>query len=105
MQIQVNTSSHVDGREGLIRKIEETVTSSMKRFAAKLTRVEIHITDEDSDKKSKGDDIRCKLEARPRGLDPITVSNQAATVDQAYKGAIDKAERALERAFGKLADR
>ena len=105
MQIQVNTDNHIEGREGLIRKIEETVTRSMKRFAEKLTRVEIHIADQDSDKKSKGDDIRCKLEARPRGLDPITVSNQAATVDQAYKGAIDKAERALDRAFGKLGDR
>lgn len=105
MQVQVNTDNHVEGREGLIRKIEETVNSSMKRFVDKLTRVEIHITDEDSDKKKKGEDIRCKLEARPRGLDPITVSNQAATVDQAYKGAIEKAERALDRAFGKLADR
>lgn len=105
MQIQVNTDNQIEGRERLISKIEEDVTHSMKRFVEKLTRVELHISDVNSDKKTKGDDIRCKLEARPRGLNPITVSNDAPTVEQAYKGAITKAERALERSFGKLEDR
>ncbi|HPF37663.1 MAG TPA: HPF/RaiA family ribosome-associated protein [Phycisphaerae bacterium] len=102
MQIQVNTDNHIKGDERLSRYVERTITDSLKRFDKQLTRVEIHFHDDNSSRKSSPDDIRCVIEARPRGLKPVTVSDNAESIDQAFGGAIDKIERALERTMGKL---
>jgi ribosome-associated translation inhibitor RaiA len=102
MLVQINTDRNVEGREELSRQVEEKVRGALDRFSDRLTRVEIHLGDENSDKKPGEDDMRCLLEARPAGLRPITVSHRAATVDLAVDGALDKFERALESAFGKL---
>ncbi|MCA9256240.1 MAG: HPF/RaiA family ribosome-associated protein [Phycisphaerales bacterium] len=102
MQIQVNTDNHIKGDERLNRFVERTITDSLKRFDKLLTRVEVHFHDDNSSKKSGPDDIRCVIEARPRGLKPVTVSDNAESIDQAFGGAIDKIERALERTMGKL---
>ncbi|MCB9854455.1 MAG: HPF/RaiA family ribosome-associated protein [Phycisphaerales bacterium] len=102
MQIQVNTDNHIKGDERLNRYVDTTITDALKRFDKQLTRVEVHFHDDNSSKKSSPDDIRCVIEARPRGLKPVTVSENAETLNQALSGAIDKIGRALERTMGKL---
>ena len=102
MQIQVNTDNHIEGHERLTRFVESTVADALSRFADRLTRIEVHFHDENGRSKNGGDDIRCVLEARPRGLKPLTVSNNAESLDQALGGAVEKIERALERTLGKL---
>jgi ribosome-associated translation inhibitor RaiA len=102
MQIQVNTDHHIDGHERMNQFVSTTIADSLKRFEAKLTRVEVHFHDENGKDKHGDDDIRCVIEARPRGLKPITVKDDAGSVDAALGGAIEKLERALEHAFGKL---
>lgn len=103
MQIQVNTDNQIDGHERLNRYVSQRITEAMQRFGSQLTRVEVHIHDDNSNKKkARGDDIRCVIESRPRGLKPVTVNNVASELDPALKGAIDKMERALEHTFGKL---
>jgi ribosome-associated translation inhibitor RaiA len=105
MQIQVNTDNQIDGHERMQQFVETTIEESLRRFADTLTRVEVHFHDENSNKKGGGNDIRCVVEARPRGLKPITVSNNSASLDQALSGAVDKVTRALEHALGKLGAR
>lgn len=102
MQIQVNTDNQIDGHERMHRYVETTIGESMKRFESKLTRVEVHIHDDNSNKKSADDDIRCVIESRPRGLKPLSVENSAGGIEPALKGAIDKMTRALDHAFGRL---
>jgi ribosome-associated translation inhibitor RaiA len=102
MLVQINTDRNVEGREELARRVEDKVRSALDRFSDQLTRVEIHLGDENSDKKAGDDDMRCLLEARPAGLQPIAVSHQAATMDLAVDGALDKFKRALESTLGKL---
>jgi hypothetical protein len=45
------------------------------------------------------------IEARPNGLAPIAVVQEAATIEQAVGGAAAKIISALEKTFGKLTSR
>ncbi len=105
MQIQFNTHSSVKGNEQLAREVEAIVSSGLDRFSSKITRVEIHLSDENSDKKSGAKDKRCQLETRLAGLQPISVSHQAPTVEQAVEGAVDKLKRSLDSTLGRLGGR
>ncbi len=103
IQVQVNTDHNIHGSQKLNSDIESTVNASLSRFSKQLTRVEIHLSD-DNGSKSHGDDKRCLLEARPAGHQPLVVTAVAATVDDAVNDAIEKMTRLLESTFGKLHD-
>jgi len=104
LDVQINTSNNVAGRETLVEKLEETVRNRLSRFGERLTRVEVHLGDENGDR-GGGHDKRCVIEVRPAGQDPISVTDQAGSVDQAMTGALAKMASALDRTFGKLTDR
>lgn len=101
MHIQVNTDRHVDGSIGLTRHIETILKSSLERFSTRITRVEVHLSDENSHKGGTNDK-RCLMEARLAGLQPIAVSHLAATLEQAIDGATGKLERALDSRLGRI---
>ena len=104
MQVQLNTDRHIEAHDELAQQVETAVESSVGRFGDRITRVEAHLSDENSHK-GGDDDKRCVLEARVAGLQPIAVSHQAATLPQAIDGAARKLERALDSALGKLSNR
>lgn len=101
MLVQVNTDNQVAGTAELIRHVETVVEDALGRFGERITRIEVHLGDENSGKKSD-DDKRCAMEARLSGLQPITVSHQASSVEQALSGAADKLEKVLDRTLGRL---
>ena len=47
-------------------------------------------------------DTRCLLEARMEGRQPIAVSHQADTYEQAVSGAIDKLKSSLDTIIGRI---
>ncbi|SRR5690606_10767913 len=101
MQIQVNTDRHIQGGENLHERVQAMVADAVSHLRDRITRIEVHLSDENSDK--GGDrDKRCVLEARVGGLKPIAVTHQAETLALAIDGAAEKLERALENALGKL---
>jgi ribosome-associated translation inhibitor RaiA len=102
MQIQINTDNHIEWNAELARDAEAVIERALKRFARRITRVEVQLTDESSSKKSGGNDKRCVMEARLGGLQPITVSDESPSVRQALGGAADKLEKALTRSLGRL---
>ncbi len=102
MHIQINTDSNIEGNERLAQQVEAVVRDALDRFSAQITRVEVHLSDENSDKKGGAEDKRCLLEARLAGLQPIAVSYEAATLDQAVDGAIEKLKRSLDSTLGRL---
>lgn len=104
MDVQINTSNNVAGREALTQQLEETVRMRLSRFSERLTRVEVHVGDENGERNA-GDDMRCVIEARPAGRDPISVTEQAGSIDQAAAGALGKMTTALDRTFGKITSR
>jgi ribosomal subunit interface protein len=102
MKIQVNTDRHIEGGEALKAQVGDVVGNAVERFADRITRLEVHLSDENSGVRSGADDMRCAVEARLAGRQPITVTHNAATVQQAVAGAADKLERALARTIEKL---
>lgn len=104
MDIHINTANNLEGREATTQRLEALVKERMSRFEGRLTRVELHVGDENGDR-SIGADIRCQIEARPAGLDPVSVTDQSDTLDQAASGALGKLTTALERTFGKATNR
>lgn len=100
MHIQINTDRHIAGRESLARSVEDTVRDTLARFGERITRVEVHLSDVNSHK-AGGRDIRCVMEARPAGLQPLATHHQAGLVDDAVQGAAEKLERALDSVFGR----
>jgi len=104
MQIQVNTDNHIHGRDEIVALVETSVEGAVGRFRDRITRVEAHLSDTNSHK-TKGDDIRCVLEARLAGHQPIAVTHQASTVELALSGAADKLERSVESTLGRLKER
>jgi len=103
MQIQINTDNHLIGTDDLALAVDATVRRALSRFAGRLTRIEVHLNDVNSDK--GGPDKRCVMEARARGRRPISATHQAPSIALAADGAAEKLARALDRTFGKLDDR
>jgi ribosome-associated translation inhibitor RaiA len=100
MQVQFNSDSSVMGTENVAERIEASVRDKLARFADRLTRVEIHVRDENGPKHG-ADDKACMIEARPRGGKPIGVTEHAAKVDDAANKAARTLVQRLERQFGK----
>jgi ribosome-associated translation inhibitor RaiA len=104
MQIQIHTDHHIEGAAELMRQAESLIEHAVKHFANQITRVEVHLSDENSNK-SGTNDKRCMLEARLEGLQPVAVTHQATHLDQAITGAADKLKRSLENTTGRLRNR
>lgn len=102
MQIQVNTDRNIDGHETLTTHVSTVVVSALSRFSDRITRVEVHLSDENSDQKHGGDDKRCMIEARLEGRQPIAATHVATTVDFAVDGAAAKLCRLIESSVGRL---
>lgn len=103
MQIKINTGHNIEGREALDAHLSGVVESALSRFSEHITRVEIHLTDENG-RKSGQDDKRCVMEARLQSRPPIAVTHHAATLHQAVAGAADKLTRLIESTLGRLHD-
>jgi len=103
MQIQFNTDKNVTGSEELIATSSSLITEELKKFSQQITRVEVHLSDEDGNKDGLNDK-RCIVEARLAGMKPIAVTNHANTHEQAVNGAIDKLKTSLEKITGRLKD-
>ena len=102
MQIQIDTDHNIEGNEALTAQVSSVVEYALSRFSDHITRVDVHLSDENSDKKGGDNDIRCLMEARLEGRQPIAVTHQAATLDQAVDGAADKLTRLIESTLGRL---
>ncbi len=102
MHIQVNTDKNISGAEALAQSVEETLKHVLARFSDHITRLEVHLSDENSTSKSGVVDKRCLLEARLAGREPTSVSDLALTVDQAVNGAAHKMVSLLDSELGKL---
>lgn len=100
MQIQVNTDDNIEGREALAAKVEAEVEQMLGRFREHLTRIEVHLSDENA-ARTVGPDKRCLMEARPAGMQPVAVTHQAETLAEAYAGAARKMRSLLDTQLGK----
>ena len=101
MKIQVNSDKNVQSTADFNERTEADLAHDLERFENRLTRVEVHLSNESAGR-ATGDDYRCLIEARPAGMDPVAVSDNAATLDEAIRGASDKLRSLLTSTFERL---
>ncbi len=101
MVIQFNTDNNITGTERLNSYLSSLLENKLKRFMVLITRLEVHLSDENG-KKEGMDDKRCMLEARIEGKQPIAVTCNANTFEQSVSGAIDKLLASLETIQGRM---
>jgi hypothetical protein len=102
MQIQVNTDRNIHGHEALVIRVTEAVEYSLRRFADHITRIEVHLSDEDGAGKIGPHSKRCLIEARLEGRKPVAAADTAITLEQATLGAVDKLSRRIESDLGRV---
>jgi ribosome-associated translation inhibitor RaiA len=101
MQIQFNTDHNIEGGEGLAAYVDGIVDKALSPVSDHITRVEVHLSDESSNK-STPNHKRCVMEARLEGRQPIVVTHEASTVDEAVIGAANKLTRRVDHVIGRL---
>jgi ribosomal subunit interface protein len=104
MQININTDKTIERHQGLDDHVKTVVSAAVNRFADHITRVEVHLSNENSQKAADGGN-RCMLEARVTGYQPIAVSDHSVDLHTAITGASDKLKRAIDSALGRLHDK
>jgi len=103
MKIQFNTDRNIKGSDQLTSPLIALIEDGLERFSDQITRIEVHLSDEDGPKDGENDK-RCLLEARLEGLQPIAVSDMGDTHEQAVQGAVDKLRASLDTKLGRLRD-
>jgi hypothetical protein len=98
--VQIHTDNQIKSDAEANARLEERVRSKLRRFAARLTRVEVYVEDVNGAKGGEADK-RVSLEARPAGRDPVAVHAEAPRVETAVAQAADKAAHALDHALGR----
>ena len=76
MTIQFNSDKTIQWDQRHNEHFSSVVKDSLDRFSDHVSRVEVHLSDENG-AKSGADDIRCLIEVRIEGRKPIAVSDQA----------------------------
>ena len=100
MKIQANSDKTIQVDAALTRFVEDEASRLLDRFAKKLTRVEVHLSDINNTRTGQADK-RCLVEARPIGDRPVTADALAATTESAVSEALKKMQRLLTTFFGK----
>lgn len=93
MQIQIN-SSHMTPTAAIEEHIESKLIHELKRFEDRITRVEVHLRDENGPR--GGEDQHCLLEARLAGLDPVVAEYGCADMYTAIDTAAEKLGRVVK---------
>ena len=102
MQIQVNTDRNIDGSAELIRQVVATLEDALSRFSNRITRIEVHLSDENGSQKPGDSDKRCVLEARLTGMQPVKVSADGSSREQALGDAAKNLVKLLGRTLDRL---
>jgi ribosome-associated translation inhibitor RaiA len=100
MTLQVNSDKTVAVDTRTKTFVQGEVDRILKTYTARLTRVEVHLSDVNS-RKSGPADKRCVVEARVAGARPLSTSATANAVPAAIGQALRKMQRSLRSFFGR----
>lgn len=103
MTIQFNTDKNITGDNTFTAQNVAKIKKSLSRYSDHISRIEVHLSDEDGRKDGMGA-IRCLMEARMDGRQPIAVTSQSDTYEQAVGQALDKLRSSLDTILGRLSN-
>ena len=104
MQIQIRTDNHIHVHEDRATELEDIVKHALRHCSNHITRVEMHLSDENGSKpgpKDKG----CAMEVRLEHHQPMAVTEHAETVGGSVTGAAEKLARMVKSTLGRAADK
>lgn len=101
MKVQINTDKNISGDTTLTESLEDILRFDLSCFSDQISRIELHLSDENSEAKTGMADKRCLLEVRLAGEHPIAVSKSAQNVEEAVTGATKKMFNLLKSELGK----
>ena len=104
MLIEVRTDGNINGSERFSDHVKAVLRTALERYGDRIRRVDVHLSDAVSNKTSH-DDKCCMIEARYDGFEPIVVTHQESTMDQAINGAVHKLKKSVDSALGKNSPR
>jgi ribosome-associated translation inhibitor RaiA len=104
MEININTDNTIDRHQGLDERVRSAVEASIGRFGEQVRRVDVHLSNENSQKHQDGSNY-CMMEARVSGYAPVVVQAHADNLHTSISQASDKLKRALDSALGRLNDK
>lgn len=104
MEINVNTDNTIDRHQGLDERVRENVEGAIGRFGEHVRRVDVHLSNENSEKHEDGSNY-CMMEARVSGYAPVVVHAHAENLHLSISNAASKLQRALDHALGRLNDK
>ena len=93
MQIQINT---LESSSRFQEYFSNELRAALSRFSDSVTRVEVHLGDENGEKYAD-DDKRCMIEVRLAGMTPVAATNHADTLEKAFQGAVVKLKTLLSK--------
>ena len=103
MTIQLNADHNLNIHGDFREKLNDMLLEGLSRFSEHITRLEVHLSDENGSKNGE-DDKRCMIEARIEGKQPIAVTDFADTYENALDDAIEKLKSSLDTIFGKMSN-
>lgn len=101
MTIQFNTDKTIGGTQRQQDYFKTQIAEELERFASHITRIEVHLKDENGHKDGP-DDISCTLEARLQGKQPMVVHSKGDNLEKAISASIDKMTSSLDKVVGKM---
>ena len=104
MIIQLNADKNLTIHEAYETQISEKLSKDLERYSDHITRLEVHLSDENGNKSGQNDK-KCLLEARMEGKSPIVTSDLGNTYDLALKGATEKLKHAIGTVVSKMQEK
>lgn len=101
MIILINTDKNLRENEAERTDLKLLIRQEMKPFIAHISRIEVHLSDENG-AKSGFDDKRCMMEVRIEGRLPMAVTAHAETEDLAMAAALENLKELFVDSMRKL---
>lgn len=103
MTIQFNGDNNVTVHQGFRDKLQDALKLELNRFSENITRVDVYLSDENSNKPGP-DDKKCLLEARVEGRPPVVAEATANNYELAVDAALGRLKSSLYRIFERMKD-
>jgi ribosomal subunit interface protein len=103
MQIQINSDKNINITDELKEDYKAKTEKRLARFDSFITRIEVHLSDENSEK-SGLNDKKCLIEARMENRQPIIVTDTSEAIEKSFSSALNKMRRKMDSIVGKMRD-
>lgn len=104
MKVHVHTDRNLVIDSEIEARIASNAAAALAKFGPRIIRVDLHLTDQSAGRNS-GPHVRCRAEARPSGLPPVTVTHDAPDAKTALDGAVADLVSVLGQTLSRVVDK